>query len=173
MANKAASNKAATSRAASKGTPATVALTQAKVPFEVRAYAHDPAAQSFGTEAADAMGVTADRVFKTLLADVDGKFVVAVVPVSGQLDLKALANAVGGKKAAMADPAAAERSTGYVLGGISPLGQRRKLPTVIDESALGHETVFCSAGRRGLEIELAPADLVRLASARTAPLGRS
>lgn len=156
----------------SKGTPATVALTQAKVSFEVHSYEHDPAAQSYGTEAAEAMGVPAERVFKTLLADVDGKLTVAVVPVSGQLDLKALANAVGGKKAAMADPAAAERTTGYVLGGISPLGQRKKLPTVIDESALEYETVFCSAGRRGLEIELAPTDLVRLTSARTAPIGR-
>jgi Cys-tRNA(Pro)/Cys-tRNA(Cys) deacylase len=160
-------------KAVSKGTPATVALTQAKVEFEVHAYEHDPAAQSFGTEAAEAMGVPPGRVFKTLLADVDGKLVVAVVPVSGQLDLKALASAAGGKKAAMADPAAAERATGYVLGGISPLGQRKKLPTVIDESALAHETVFCSAGRRGLEIELAPAQLVRLTGATTAPIGRS
>jgi Cys-tRNA(Pro)/Cys-tRNA(Cys) deacylase len=119
------------------------------------------------------MGVPAERVFKTLLAEVDGKLAVAVVPVSGQLDLKALASALGGKKAAMADPAAAERTTGYVLGGISPLGQRKKLPTVVDESALGYETMFCSAGRRGLEIELAPADLVRLTSARTAPIGRA
>ena len=157
----------------SKGTPATVALTQAKVSFEVHAYEHDPAAQSYGTEAAEAMGVVPGRVFKTLLADVDGKLTVAVVPVSGQLDLKALASAVGGKKAAMAAPAAAERTTGYVVGGISPLGQRKKLPTVIDESALGYETVFCSAGRRGLEIELAPADLVRLTGARTAPIGRA
>ena len=157
----------------SSGTPATVALTQAKVEFVIHAYDHDPAAQSYGTEAAEAMGVAAERVFKTLLADVDGKLVVAVVPVSGQLNLKALASAVGGKKAAMADPAAAERTTGYVLGGISPLGQRKKLPTVIDDSALAHETVFCSAGRRGLEIELAPAQLVRLTSARTAPIGRA
>ena len=165
-------NKAASGKAPSKGTPATVALTQAKVPFEVHAYEHDPAAQSFGTEAAEAMGVPPGRVFKTLLADVDGKLVVAVVPVSGQLDLKALASAAGGKKAAMADPAAAERATGYVLGGISPLGQRKRLPTVIDESALEHETVFCSAGRRGLEIELPPAQLVRLTGATTAPIGR-
>jgi Cys-tRNA(Pro)/Cys-tRNA(Cys) deacylase len=165
--------KAVSKSAVSKGTPATVALTQAKVSFEVHAYEHDPAAQSYGTEAAEAMGVVPQRVFKTLLADVDGKLTVAVVPVSGQLDLKALASAVGGKKAAMADPAAAERTTGYVLGGISPLGQRKKLPTVIDESALDHETVYCSAGRRGLEIELAPADLVRLTAARTAPIGRA
>jgi Cys-tRNA(Pro)/Cys-tRNA(Cys) deacylase len=160
-------------KARGAGTPATVALTQAKVDFTVHAYDHDPAAPSYGTEAADAMGVAPQRVFKTLLADVDGKLTVAVVPVSGQLDLKALAAAVGGKRAAMTDPAAAERTTGYVLGGISPLGQRKKLPTVIDQSALEYETVFCSGGRRGLEIELAPADLVRLTGARIAPLGRA
>lgn len=169
---KTVSKGVASKSTASKGTPATVALTQAKVSFEVHAYDHDAAAQSYGTEAAEAMGIPPQRVFKTLLVDVDGKLTVAVVPVSGQLDLKALASAVGGKKAAMADPSAAERTTGYVLGGISPLGQRKKLPTVIDESALDHETVFCSAGRRGLEVELAPADLVRLTSARTAPIGR-
>jgi len=160
------------SKAASVGTPATVALTKANVPFTAHSYAHDPAAGSFGTEAAEAMGVVPERVFKTLLAEVDGKLAVAVVPVSGSLDLKALASAVGGKKAAMADPAAAERSTGYVLGGISPLGQRKPLRTVVDESALGFETVFCSGGRRGFEIELAPADLVRLTSAVTASIGR-
>jgi Cys-tRNA(Pro)/Cys-tRNA(Cys) deacylase len=156
--------------AVSKGTPATVALTQAKVSFEVHAYEHDPAAQSYGIEAAEAMGVVPARVFKTLLADVDGKLTVAVVPVSGQLDLKALANAVGGKKAAMADPAAAERTTGYVLGGISPLGQKRPHPTVVDVSALDHDTVLVSAGRRGLDVELAPGDLVALTSATTAPI---
>jgi Cys-tRNA(Pro)/Cys-tRNA(Cys) deacylase len=159
-------------KAVAKGTPATVALTRAGVEYAVHAYEHDPAAQSFGTEAAQAMGVVPQRVFKTLLADVDGGLVVAVVPVSGQLDLKALASAAGGKRAAMADPPAAERATGYVLGGISPLGQRKRLPTVIDESALAHETVYCSAGRRGLEIELSPADLIRLTSARTALIAR-
>jgi Cys-tRNA(Pro)/Cys-tRNA(Cys) deacylase len=168
-----AKNTRQDAKARGAGTPATAALTQAKVDFTVHTYDHDPAAASYGTEAADAMGVAPQRVFKTLLADVDGKLTVAVVPVSGQLDLKALAAAVGGKRAAMADPAAAERTTGYVLGGISPLGQRKKLPTVIDESALAYETVFCSGGRRGLEIELAPADLVRLTSARTAALGRA
>ena len=168
-----AKNTRQDAKARGAGTPATVALTQAKVDFTVHSYDHDPAAPSYGTEAADAMGVTPQRVFKTLLADVDGRLTVAVVPVSGQLDLKALAAAVGGKRAAMADPAAAERTTGYVLGGISPLGQRKKLPTVIDQSALEFETVFCSGGRRGLEIELAPADLVRLTSALTAALGRA
>ena len=160
------------SKAAGAGTPATVALTKAGVAFTAHGYEHDPAAGSFGTEAAEAMGVAPERVFKTLLAEVDGKLTVAVVPVSGSLDLKALASAVGGKKAAMADPAAAERSTGYVLGGISPLGQRRPLRTVVDESALEFETVFCSGGRRGFEIELAPADLVRLTAAVTASIGR-
>ena len=160
------------SKAAGAGTPATVALTKANVPFTAHGYEHDPAAGSFGTEAAAALGVVPERVFKTLLAEVDGKLTVAVVPVSGSLDLKALASAVGGKKAAMADPAAAERSTGYVLGGISPLGQRRPLRTVVDESALGFETVFCSGGRRGFEVELAPADLVRLTAAVTASIGR-
>jgi Cys-tRNA(Pro)/Cys-tRNA(Cys) deacylase len=161
------------SKTAAGNTPATVALTQAKAPFSTHAYAHDPAAPSYGTEAAEALGVAPERVFKTLVADVDGTLTVAVVPVSGSLDLKALASAVGGKKAAMADPAAAERTTGYVLGGISPLGQRKRLRTVVDESALGFETVFCSAGRRGLEVELAPADLVRLTAAVTAPISRA
>lgn len=161
------------SRTALGGTPATVALTKAQAPFSTHAYEHDPAAASYGAEAAEAMGVAPERVFKTLLADVDGTLTVAVVPVSGSLDLKALASAVGGKKAAMADPAAAERSTGYVLGGISPLGQRKRLRTVVDGSALGFETVFCSAGRRGLEVELAPADLVRLTSAVTAAISRA
>ena len=160
------------SKAAGAGTPATVALTKAGVAFTAHSYEHDSAAGSFGAEAAEALGVPPERVFKTLLAEVDGKLTVAVVPVSGSLDLKALASAVGGKKAAMADPADAERSTGYVLGGISPLGQRRPLRTVVDESALEFETVLCSGGRRGFEIELAPADLVRLTAAVTAPIGR-
>jgi Cys-tRNA(Pro)/Cys-tRNA(Cys) deacylase len=139
----------------------------------VHAYPHDEATTSYGSEAAEAMGVPAERVFKTLLADVDGVLTVAVVPVAGQLDLKALAAAAGGKRAAMADPAVAERSTGYVLGGISPLGQRRPLPTVVDTSALDHPTVYVSAGRRGLEVELAPAELIRLTRARSAPIGRA
>lgn len=154
------------------GTPATVALTAAGVAFTLHPYDHDPAAASYGAEAAQALGVPQERVLKTLLADVDGSLVVGVVPVSGQLDLKALAVAVGGKRAAMADPAVAERTTGYVVGGISPLGQRRRLPTVLDASALGWETVFVSAGRRGLDVELAPSDLVALLEAVTAPIGR-
>jgi Cys-tRNA(Pro)/Cys-tRNA(Cys) deacylase len=124
-------------------------------------------------EASETLGVAPDRVFKTLIAEVDGKLVVAVVPVVGELDLKALAAAAGGKKAVMADVAAAERATGYVAGGISPLGQRKRLPVVIDESAMSQPTMFCSAGRRGLEIELAPADLVRAANAKVASIGRA
>jgi Cys-tRNA(Pro)/Cys-tRNA(Cys) deacylase len=155
-----------------QGTPATVALTRAKVAFTVHDYEHDPAASSYGGEAAEALGVEARRVFKTLIADIDGTLVVAVVSVAGSLDLKALAGAVGGKKAAMADPALVERTTGYVLGGVSPLGQRKKLRTIIDESALEYKTIFCSAGRRGLEVQLAPVDLVRLTEAGTAAIGR-
>ncbi|MFJ2391269.1 MULTISPECIES: Cys-tRNA(Pro) deacylase [unclassified Streptomyces] len=154
------------------GTPATVALTAAGVAYTVHAYEHDPAHPSYGEEAAEAMGVSPDRVFKTLVADVDGALVVAVVPVAGSLDLKALATAVGGKRAAMADPAAAERTTGYVRGGISPLGQRRKLRTVLDASAGLHETICVSAGRRGLEVELAPDDLATLTDAVRAPVAR-
>ncbi|MEU5181348.1 Cys-tRNA(Pro) deacylase [Streptomyces longwoodensis] len=154
------------------GTPATVALTAAGVDFTVHAYDHDPSHPSYGEEAAEAMGVSPERVFKTLVADVDGALTVAVVPVAGQLDLKALAAAVGGKKAAMADPALAERTTGYVRGGISPLGQRKKLPTVLDASAGGHATICVSAGRRGLEVELSPADLAALTGATLALIGR-
>ncbi|UQA98036.1 Cys-tRNA(Pro) deacylase [Streptomyces halobius] len=154
------------------GTPATVALTEAGVPFTTHSYAHDPAAASYGEEAAEALGVSPEQVFKTLLAEVDGTLTVAVVPVSGSLDLKALAAAVGGKRATMADATAAERSTGYVVGGISPLGQRKRLRTVLDASAEGRPTVCVSAGRRGLEVELSPADLAALTGARFAPIAR-
>ncbi|MGY5046058.1 Cys-tRNA(Pro) deacylase [Streptomyces sp. 900105755] len=157
----------------SGGTPATVALTTAGVDFTIHSYDHDPAHPSYGEEAAEAMGVSPDRVFKTLVADVDGALTVAVVPVAGSLDLKALATAVGGKRAAMADPALAERTTGYVRGGISPLGQRRKLPTVLDASASDHATICVSAGRRGLEVELAPTALASLTNATLAPIGRA
>jgi Cys-tRNA(Pro)/Cys-tRNA(Cys) deacylase len=159
---------------ATGGTPATAALDRAGVPFAVHAYDHDPASPlSYGEEAAAALGTAAERVFKTLVAEVDSALTVAVVPVSGTLDLKSLAAASGGKRAAMADPAAAERTTGYVLGGISPLGQRRALPTVVDASALAFPTVFVSAGKRGLELELAPGDLVRLTGASTALIARA
>ncbi|MEV0846805.1 Cys-tRNA(Pro) deacylase [Streptomyces sp. NPDC049954] len=156
----------------SGGTPATLALTAAGAAFTLHAYVHDPAHPSYGEEAAEAMGVSAERVFKTLVAEVDGALTVAVVPVAGSLDLKALASAVGGKRAVMADPAAAERTTGYVRGGISPLGQRKRLPTVVDASAKDFGTICVSAGRRGLEVELAPADLVALTDAVLAPVGR-
>ncbi|MGW1723736.1 Cys-tRNA(Pro) deacylase [Streptomyces sp. NPDC002306] len=154
------------------GTPATVALTAAGVDHTVHAYDHDPSHPSYGEEAAQAMGVSPERVFKTLVADVDGALAVAVVPVAGRLDLKALATALGGKRAAMADPALAERTTGYVLGGISPLGQRKKLRTVLDDSATAHTTICVSAGRRGLEVELSPTDLTTLTHAVLAPIGR-
>ena len=157
---------------AGRGTTATVALERAGIPFTVHEYAHDPRHESYGREASEALGVCADRVFKTLIAEVDGNLVAGVVPVEGQLDLKALAAASGGKKAAMAQVAAAERATGYVAGGISPVGQRKRLPVVVDESALRFATVFCSGGRRGLEIEIAPADLVRAAAAKVASIGR-
>ncbi|MCF6525687.1 Cys-tRNA(Pro) deacylase [Streptomyces sp. JJ36] len=156
----------------SAATPATVAASRAGVEFTTHVYEHDPAAPSYGAEAAEALGVSPDRVFKTLVAEVDGVLTVAVVPVSASLDLKALAAAAGGKRATMADPAAAERATGYVRGGISPLGQRRRLPTVLDASATAHHTVCVSAGRRGLEIELSPQDLAALTSATTAPVAR-
>ena len=153
-------------------TPATAALSAAGVAFTVRSYEHDPAATSYGLEAAHALGAAPAEVFKTLLASADGRPVVAVVPVSGQLDLKALAVAVGAKRAELAEPRLAERTTGYVVGGISPLGQRRALPTVVDSSALEHPSVLVSGGRRGLDIELSPADLIRLTEATTARIGR-
>jgi Cys-tRNA(Pro)/Cys-tRNA(Cys) deacylase len=147
-------------------------LARLGVAHSVHAYDHDPRQGGYGVEASDALGVPPERVFKTLVAEVDGALTVGVVPVAGQLDLKALAAAAGGKKAVMADVAAAERATGYVAGGISPLGQRRRLPVVVDESALGFATIFCSGGRRGLEIELAPTDLVRAARARVAAIAQ-
>lgn len=156
---------------AGKGTPATALLAKRKIVHELHTYDHDPKHESYGTEAAEALGVEPARVFKTLVADVDGKLTVGVVPVTGQLDLKALAAAAGGKRARMADAGAAQRATGYVLGGISPLGQRSRLPVVIDSSVRDFQTVFCSGGRRGLELELAPADLIELTSATVAPIG--
>ena len=156
----------------SGGTPATVALTRAGAEFGLHAYEHDPRATSYGLEAADALGLDPACVFKTLMASVDGKLVVAVVPVAGQLDLKALARVLGGSKAQMADVAAAERATGYVAGGSSPLGQRRQHPTVVDATALDHPTVYVSAGRRGLDLEVAPHDLVATTRAVVAPIGR-
>lgn len=156
---------------AGKGTPATALLTKQKVTYTVHSYQHDPTALSYGLEAVEALGLPdAGQVFKTLVAEVDGALTVGVVPVTGQLDLKALAAAVGGKRARMAEPAAAQRATGYVLGGISPLGHRSRLPVVVDASALTWPTLYCSAGRRGLEVELAAEDLVRLTNATVAPI---
>jgi len=153
-------------------TPATAALTAAGIPFAEHPYHHDPATTNFGLEAATALGLDPDRVFKTLLADVDGRLVVGIVPVTGKLDLKALASTVGGKRAEMADPALAERKTGYVVGGISPIGQKTALPTVLDETAELWDTVYVSGGRRGFDIELAPADLVRATGAIVADIAR-
>ena len=162
------------SRSAHAGTPALVALEAAGVAHTAHAYEHDPAADvGYGLEAAQAIGVPAEQVFKTLMTSVDGALTVAVVPVTGMLDLKALAQAAGGKRAVMADKAVAERVTGYVLGGISPLGQRTAHPTVVDESVELFDTVFVSGGRRGLDVELAPADLVALTGAVVAPIARS
>jgi Cys-tRNA(Pro)/Cys-tRNA(Cys) deacylase len=157
---------------AGRGTRATDLLARLKIAHTVHSYEHDPRDAAYGLEAAAALGVPPERVFKTLIAEVDERLTVAVVPVAGSLDLKALAAAAGGKKAKMADPAAAERATGYVTGGISPLGQRRALPAVLDATALDFDTVLVSAGQRGLEIEIAPADLVRAASAVVATIGR-
>ena len=148
-------------------TPAVVAAEQAGIPFAVHEYEHEAGA-AYGEEAAAKTGVDAARVFKTLVVAQDGSLSVAIVPVAAQLDLRAL-----GTRAALADRAAAERATGYVLGGISPLGQRKRLPTTLDESALTFETIFVSGGRRGLELELRPADLVALTDARVAPVSRA
>lgn len=154
------------------GTPATVALDAAGIRFSLHSYVHDPSVTNFGLEAAEAIGVEPERVFKTLLADVDGRLVVGVVPVAGMLDLKALAAAVGGKRATMADPAVAQRKTGYVVGGISPIGQKTRHETVIDETAELWDTVFVSGGRRGLDLEVAPADLVAVTGAIIADIAR-
>jgi Cys-tRNA(Pro)/Cys-tRNA(Cys) deacylase len=154
------------------GTPATSALRAAGIAFVEHEYRHDPGADGYGLEAAAALGADPDRVFKTLLVDVDGSIVVGIVPVSGRLDLKALASAVGGRRAEMADPALAQRRTGYVVGGISPIGQKTPSPTVLDETAELWDTVFVSGGRRGLDVELSPADLVAATSATVAPIAR-
>lgn len=155
------------------GTPATAALTKVGVSFTTHEYEHDPRASSFGLEAAERLDLDPHTVFKTLLADVDDRTVVAIVPVAGSLDLKALAQVAGGRRASLADAAKAQRLTGYVLGGISPVGQRRTLPTYLDDSAAGHATIYVSGGRRGLDIGVAPADLIRITGAVIAPLART
>lgn len=154
------------------GTPATVALAAAGVEFTVHSYPHDPSAQSYGLEAAEALGLDPAEVFKTLVVDTDKGLAVGIVPVDRSLDLKAVASALGVKKATMADPRAAERATGYVLGGISPVGQKRALPTVLDASAATLERLYVSAGRRGCDIGLAVADLVRVTGATVRPIAR-
>jgi len=155
---------------AGKGTPATALLTRRGVRHSVHPYDVPADAPGYGATVAQALGVPAARVFKSLVTEVDGALTVAVVPVDGELDLKALAGAAGGKRAALADRALAERATGYVRGGISPLGQRKRLPTVLDASALDFPTIYVSAGRRGLQVQLAPADLVALTAATAAPI---
>lgn len=157
-------------------TPAINAAKKAGVTYKVHEYQHDPNAESYGGEAADALGIDPGQVFKTLLVALNGdnkKLAVAVVPVSGQLDLKAMAAALKVKKVAMANPQDAERATGYIVGGISPLGQKKRLPMVLDSSSESFATIYMSAGRRGLEIELAPADLMQLTGATSAVVGRA
>ena len=154
------------------GTPATVALVSAGIRFTAHEYAYDPGNTNFGLEAASGLSLDPDQVFKTLMAEVDGRLVVAIVPVSGTLDLKALAAAVGGRRASMADPRVAEKRTGYIVGGISPIGQKFAHDTVLDETAELYDTVFVSGGRRGFDIELTPADLVRATGAAVAAIGR-
>jgi Cys-tRNA(Pro)/Cys-tRNA(Cys) deacylase len=151
-------------------TQAIAVLLRDKVTHTLHPYHHDPTTTAFGDEVVKALGLDPDRVFKTLVATVDGNLVVGIVPVSGQLNLKALAAAVGGKKAQLAKVADAERSSGYVAGGISPLGQRKSLPTVIDETAELFPTIMVSAGKRGLQVELAPADLIALCGAAIADI---
>ena len=154
-------------------TPAIAALVRAKIPFTLHPYHHDPGTTAFGDEVVAALGWDPRRVFKTLVAAVDGSLVVGIVPVATQLDLKALAAAAGGKKAHLAQVADAERSSGYVAGGISPLGQRKALPTVLDAAASDFATIMVSAGKRGLQVELAPADLVTACRATLAPISTS
>ncbi len=154
------------------GTPATTLLTRQRVPHTLHRYDVPADTPDYGRVVAEALGVPAAQVFKTLVADVDGQLTVAIVPVTGDLDLKALATATGGKRATLADRARAERATGYVRGGISPLGQRRRLPTVLDASAVSFDRIYVSAGRRGLQVALAPTDLRRLTDALLAPIAR-
>lgn len=155
-------------------TPAITALLTAEVPHEVLQYRHDPQVESFGEEAVNELaaveGVAPEQVFKTLIVAVPNGLAVAVLPVSSKLSLKAVAAALGVSKATMADRAAAERSTGYVIGGISPFGQRKPLPTVVDASALHWDRVLCSAGKRGWDVAVHPQDLVRLTNAVVADI---
>lgn len=153
-----------------RATRATVAAQKAGIAFTVHEYAHDDTNVAYGVEAVERLGLDPRRVFKTIVVTVKDKPAVAVVPVACEVDLKAVAIALGAKHAVLADPAVAQRVTGYVLGGISPLGQQRRLPTLVDASATAFATVFVSAGRRGLEIELAPGDLCKVAGATYAAI---
>jgi Cys-tRNA(Pro)/Cys-tRNA(Cys) deacylase len=157
----------------SPSTPATLALERAGVPFTPHVYEHHETATNFGEEAAAALGLREEQVFKTLIVSVDGTLAVAIVPVANRLDLKAIAAAVGGKKATLADPALAEKRTGYVVGGISPVGQRSRIRTVLDESATEYATIFVSGGRRGFDIEIAPSVLLAVTEATTAAIART
>ena len=159
--------------AGSPSTPATLALERAGIPFTPHVYEHHETATNFGEEAAAALGLREEQVFKTLVVSVDGALAVAIVPVANRLDLKAIAAAVGGKKATLADPALAEKRTGYVVGGISPVGQKTRLRTVLDESALSYASIFVSGGRRGFDVEVAPTDLARITEAVSAPIART
>ena len=154
-------------------TPAINAAKKAGISYRIHEYTHDPNAESYGLEAAEKLGVPAERVFKTLVAELDdGRLAVGIVPVATSLNLKSLASAVGARRAEMADMAKAERTTGYVAGGISPIGQKKRLPAVLDASAEAHETIYVSAGRRGVEIELSPGDLLRLINGQFAVIAR-
>ncbi len=154
-------------------TPAINTAKKAKITFNIHPYDHDPEARAYGEEAAEKLGIPEDRIFKTLVVSLDGsRLAVAVVPVSRQLDLKAMAKAAGSKRSAMADGTDVQRTTGYVLGGVSPLGQKKILKTIIDASAMTYDTIYVSAGKRGLQIELSPNDLVRLTRAGLADISR-
>lgn len=155
---------------ATGGTPATRLLTASNVPFTLHRYHHDSTVTDFGAEAARMLNVAAERIYKTLIVDAGDRLAIAVVPVNSRMQLSAVASCLGVKRVRLADPAVAQRKTGYVVGGISPLAQKSLLPTVIDESSLEHPTVFVSGGRRGLDIEISPADLLALTRGTTAPL---
>ncbi|WP_066518878.1 Cys-tRNA(Pro) deacylase [Curtobacterium ammoniigenes] len=153
-------------------TPATIALDRAGIPYRPHIYEHHDTATNFGEEAAQELGLREDQVFKTLIVSVDGRLAVAIVPVANRLDLKAIAAVMDGKKATLADPELAERKTGYVVGGISPMGQKTSLPTVLDASASRSATIFVSGGRRGFDLEIAPDDLLKATGGVTAAIAR-
>lgn len=154
-------------------TPAINLAKKAKIPHQIHEYAHEASSESYGLEASEKLGVPDNRVFKTLVVSLDNQMLaVGVIPVASMLSMKLIAKAVGAKKAKMADQADVERSTGYVLGGVSPLGQKKRLKTIVDASAKNHDTIYVSAGRRGLEIELSPDDLVKLVNGRFAAISQ-